>query len=355
MNGLTSCEHHLAIPGLIGYGVVGDDKLDPDQSRPITPDENDEVWVAKLVPDEPAFSPSAAPRRRIWTSLATVAISLFSILIASLVMRGLAIWVLGTEPLSLEQFVDEDGLRDALKSRLGLFLMVVVPQFGLVVPSLLAAMLSPVPFRERLGLVRGHWPAWAWIAVAAMTPLVGLASTIFSSMFMQESESLREMSEIFRTHGQGGFLVPLALMIGATPALCEELLFRGYLQTRLTRSLRPSIGIVFASVVFAAFHMDYVHALGVLPLGLFLGWVSWQSGSLFPAMLGHFVNNALSVLMISFAADIQPESVPLTAIAAVLAILACGMMGVVGVVIAAVLYGSPIQSHCVVHLDPIHS
>ncbi len=280
-------------------------------------------------------------RRRIWTSVATVAIALVCILVSSVVMRGIAIWTLGTEPMTLDQFVNEQGVRDALRSRMGLFLMVVVPQFCLVAPALFAAAISPVPFRARLGLVRGHWPIWTWFAVAAMTPLVGLFSTLLSSAFMEESESLREMAEIFRAHGQGGFLIPLALMIGATPALCEEILFRGYLQTRLTQSLRPGIGILFASVLFAAFHMDYVHALGVLPLGLFLGWVSWTSGSLFPAMVGHFINNALSVVMMTLAADLEPEDVSIPAILAVLLILSSGLLGLMGVAVAAVVYGSP--------------
>ncbi len=280
---------------------------------------------------------------RVWSSFAIVALSLFSILFFSMVMRGVTVWALGTQPFSMRQFLDDEALKDAFKSRFGLFLMVVVPQLGLVLPSLVAAVLSPVAFRERLSLVRGRWPLWAWIAAAAATPVVGLISTIVMGLFMQESESLKEMSDIFRAHGKGGFLVPLALMIGATPAICEEILFRGYVQTRLSRSLRPSIGIAFASVLFAAFHMDYVHALGVLPLGLYLGWITWQSGSLFPAMMGHFVNNALSVVLMTVAGDIDPDAayVPLPAVFAVLIVFGCGMLGAAGVVVVRVLYGPP--------------
>ena len=72
---------------------------------------------------------------------------------------------------------------------------------------------------------------------------------------------------MFRSHGQNGFLFPLALMIGATPAICEELLFRGYIQTRLVRSLGPLLGVGIASFLFAAFHLDLVHVIAVFPLG----------------------------------------------------------------------------------------
>lgn len=301
---------------------------------------DDEVILATIVPDEDEVLPR---RERVWSSFGIVALSLFSILFFSMVMRGVTVWALGTQPFSLSQFLDDEALKNAFKSRFGLFLMVVVPQLGLVLPSLVAAWLSPVAFRKRLSLVRGRWPFWAWIAAAVATPLVGLVSTILLGIFMQESESLKEMSDIFRAHGQGGFLVPLALMIGATPALCEEILFRGYVQTRLTRSLRPSIGIAFASVLFAAFHMDYVHALGVLPLGLYLGWITWQSGSLFPAMMGHFVSNALSVVLMTVAGDMDAEAtnVSLPVVFAVLTVFSCGMLGAGGVVLARVLNGPP--------------
>jgi uncharacterized protein len=316
------------------------DADDAARLNPYAVSPHDEVILAKLVSED---DKTLFRRERVWTSFGIVAVSLFSILVFSMVMRGVTVWAIGTEPFSLSQFLDDDALKEAFKSRLGLLLMVVVPQMGLVLPSLIAAMLSPVAFRKRLSLVRGRWPFWAWIAAAFVTPLVGLISTILMGLFMQESESLKEMSDIFRSHGQGGFLVPLALMIGATPALCEEILFRGYVQTRLIRSLRPSIGIAFASVLFAAFHMDYVHALGVLPLGLYLGWITWQSGSLFPAMMGHFVNNSLSVVLMTVAGDINADTtnVPIAAVIAVLSVFSFGILSALGVAIVRVQYGPP--------------
>lgn len=309
----------------------------------VAPSDTDDGMLASRLPENAAAEPLATRRERIWTSFAIVALSLVSILLFSFIMRGVTVWVLGTQPLSWNQFLDEAALKEAFRSRWGLFLLVVVPQFGLVLPSLVAAWLSPVGFCERLGLVRGRWPIWAWIAAAIMTPLIGLISTILIGLFVQESEALKELSDIFRAHVQGGFLIPLALMVGATPAVCEEILFRGYVQTRLTRSLRPSIGIAFASVLFAAFHMDYVHALGVLPLGLFLGWITWQAGSLFPAMLSHFVNNAMSVVLMSLAGGDDVASAPITpaSVLVVLGVFCSGVCGVCGVLAARILYGRP--------------
>ena len=199
----------------------------------------------------------------------------------------------------------------------------------------------PSKLAERLGLVRGHWPVWTWFAAAAATPLVGLVSSVVVGQFLSESASLKMMSEVFREHGQSGFLIPLAMMIGATPAICEELLFRGYVQTRLTRSAGPILGIVIASMLFAAFHMDIVHVIAVLPLGLFLGWVSYRSGSLFPAIIGHFVNNVVSVFAVVYAPEGQTDVLALPAIVVSISIIGLGMMGMAVVITASVLYGRP--------------
>jgi membrane protease YdiL (CAAX protease family) len=288
-----------------------------------------------------AESAEMNPRRpRWWTAFAVAAVSLAVFVATSSIMLFAAMFLVHGE-LTLELLRDEGSLQAISRSRIGLLALVVIPQLALVLPSVCAALLSPVPTRRRLGLVRGQWPIWAWIAAAAATPLVGLVSGLVTGFFLEESESLKQMSGIFREHGQTGFLIPLALMIGATPALCEELLFRGYVQTRLVASLGPAAGVIIASLLFAAFHMDLVHIIAVFPLGLFLGWLAWRSGSIFPAMCGHFVNNVISVFAVVIAPEGQTDVLSLPTVAISLAVIGAGILGMTAVAIAAILYGRP--------------
>ena len=282
-------------------------------------------------------------RPRWWTPLAISALSLGLFLITSGIMALVALFVVHGK-VTREILSDPKSLELVSQSRIGLFIVVVIPQIALVIPSLLAAACSAVPMRQRLGLVRGHWPLWAWLAAAAATPLVGMVSGVVVGLFLEESDTLKQMTQIFREHGQNGFLLPLAFMIGATPAFCEELLFRGYVQTRLTRSFGPLVGIVVASFLFAAFHLDLVHVIAVFPLGLFLGWIAWQSGSLFPAMMGHFVNNVISVVAVVLAPEADVDVLALPAITFTLAILATGVLGMAAVSVASVIYGGPKSS-----------
>ncbi|WP_182869181.1 type II CAAX endopeptidase family protein [Stieleria mannarensis] len=265
-------------------------------------------------------------RPRIWPSLVLPLISLATFLLSSLVMMVVAFFVVHGE-FSPRMMVSAEAMKTVSSSRVGLLLLVVAPQVALVMPTLIAAWLSPVGFSRRLSLIRGHWPYWAWVAAALTTPLIGWISSIAVGSLMEESESLKMMSDIFRGHGESGFLIPLALLIGATPAFCEEFLFRGYVQTRLNRRIGPALGILLSSALFAVFHMDLIHIIAVFPLGLYLGVIAWRSGSLFPAMLGHFVNNSISVFAVVLGPETQDQDPTPEMALFLLVVIALGLFG----------------------------
>lgn len=213
-------------------------------------------------------------------------------------------------PDGTELSADTSRIEELVETPLGLALMLVLPQIGMAAPAVLAAFASPVPVARRLGLVRGNWPFRLWLTAALATPLVGMISSAIVGALMGESESLEEMSSVFRLAGERGYLIPLALMVGLTPGLCEELVFRGYMQTRLTAAWGAPLAIVCTSLVFAVFHMDLVHSTAVIALGIYMGWVAWASGSVLAAMLAHFVNNFFSVLAVVLLPEAVAEGAP---------------------------------------------
>ncbi|TVP98418.1 MAG: CPBP family intramembrane metalloprotease [Planctomycetaceae bacterium] len=209
-----------------------------------------------------------------------------------------------TEQLGISD--DEGGLSDQLDrandaafGQIIIIASVVFGQLALGLVALGAAFLSPWSLPQRLGLTRGHWPLRLWFVAGLAAPSVGMLWSLILQNFVDDSESLKEMSEVFASIGSAGFAVPLAVLVGLMPGVCEELVFRGYLQTRLVKAWGPLAGLCVASVLFAGFHFDPVHVLGVLPLGFYFGWLAWSSGSIFPAMFAHFVNNLIGVLAIT--------------------------------------------------------
>ncbi len=111
-------------------------------------------------------------------------------------------------------------------------------------------------------------------------------------------EALRQLWEaLLAPRGALDYAV-LLLLLGPLPAVCEEILFRGFLQAGFVHAFEsPAKGIAVTAVVFAVFHFDPWRFIGVLALGLFLGLLAYRTGSLLPSMLAHALNNVVAIVL----------------------------------------------------------
>lgn len=88
------------------------------------------------------------------------------------------------------------------------------------------------------------------------------------------------------------------LFIGLLTAIIEEVLFRGAMQTvfiRWTRNKHVAIWIV--AILFSAFHLEFSGFIPRMFLGLLFGYFTVWSGSIWPAIWAHFVNNGTIVII----------------------------------------------------------
>jgi membrane protease YdiL (CAAX protease family) len=93
-------------------------------------------------------------------------------------------------------------------------------------------------------------------------------------------------------------LVMNIIFIAAFAAVGEELVFRGILQRLLIRGLKnPWAGIILSAFLFSFFHMQFFGFLPRLLLGILLGALYWYSGSLWTAILAHFVYDAFFITL----------------------------------------------------------
>jgi membrane protease YdiL (CAAX protease family) len=91
------------------------------------------------------------------------------------------------------------------------------------------------------------------------------------------------------------------LIIGLLAAVGEEIFFRGVLQRLFIQIFKsPWPGILFTAAVFSALHGQFMGFIPRMLLGVILGALYWYSGSLIPAIAGHFVYNGGQVLLIYF-------------------------------------------------------
>jgi sodium transport system permease protein len=101
----------------------------------------------------------------------------------------------------------------------------------------------------------------------------------------------------------GGNDVPwwqLLIGIAVLPGVCEEVLFRGLAVYAWQTRLRPAWLCVAVGAAFAFFHFDIYRMAPVFLLGVILTGVRIMSGSLFPGMLWHMVNNSLALSATAF-------------------------------------------------------
>jgi membrane protease YdiL (CAAX protease family) len=86
------------------------------------------------------------------------------------------------------------------------------------------------------------------------------------------------------------------LIIAALPGLCEEFLFRGYI-LRSLRSMGKWPAILITGVLFGILHMSPFRIVPTALLGIWMGYLAWESGSLLLPMFAHMLNNALSLFI----------------------------------------------------------
>lgn len=115
----------------------------------------------------------------------------------------------------------------------------------------------------------------------------------------EESEGLQELEN--HISGMSGWgLIPALLFVAVIPAVMEELLFRGLI-LRNTEHTAGSIAAIFlAGFVFSLFHGSPEQTVYQFILGCIFALITIRSGSILPAVLMHFINNALVVLLIHF-------------------------------------------------------
>lgn len=91
-------------------------------------------------------------------------------------------------------------------------------------------------------------------------------------------------------------------VIAIAPAICEELVFRGYIFSGLSRDARNMVGpIVLTALLFGLMHFSPANRIIVTGIaGLALTWVRWRTGSLLIPMLLHATYNGLIVSMAAF-------------------------------------------------------
>lgn len=168
--------------------------------------------------------------------------------------------------------------------------------------------LAPVN-RAFLGLNQPFAPKVAWwgaLGALALNPFlsyVGDAQIVVMSDVFGLKEETRAWRKLFdeaierlaSADGAGEFVV-VVVALALTPAVCEEIVFRGFVQRNFSRALSPAGATVWTGTLFGLYHLNPVQTLPLIAIGVYISHLRQTSGSLWACALAHFAFNFFSVL-----------------------------------------------------------
>ena len=150
-----------------------------------------------------------------------------------------------------------------------------------------------------------RWPALKWFGIALGLFILLKFLSVWLMSFLDEATveaSYRTMDGIIGT--EPWWAAGSALMVVIVAPLLEETTFRAALYQGLSRHMPRLVAAVIAVIGFAAIHVQYAFAGGaaavvttaqVTALGAVLMFLYMKSGSLWPGIAVHAVNNALTL------------------------------------------------------------
>lgn len=149
----------------------------------------------------------------------------------------------------------------------------------------------PLPqdwFRFQL---KGNWILWGIGGYLAALPLVVVVSLVNQQLWQGQGGSNPLLSLALESQDWVVLGIFFTTASFAAPVF-EEIVFRGFLLTSLTRYLPVSGAILVSSLIFATAHLSVSEILPLTTLGMVLGFVYTRSRNLLAPMLVHCLWNS---------------------------------------------------------------
>ncbi len=151
---------------------------------------------------------------------------------------------------------------------------------------------------------------WAALGVVPVGMLSGLLLwPVIEAMPWLVSKELELLVRLSRFSAPSVYLF-YALSLSVGPALSEELAFRGLILQGLRSRLGSATAVVLSALLFGVIHLDPLQGLGAFFTGLYLGYLTVRSGSIYPAIAAHGFNNLWATLESSLWQAANPQMSP---------------------------------------------
>jgi membrane protease YdiL (CAAX protease family) len=172
----------------------------------------------------------------------------------------------------------------------------VTEALAIALPAAVALAWAGVRFAPYLGLRAVSWKQLAVAAVASglnqpvVSFLTWIAHQNLPRGWVADFDAKQKMFDsIFAAQG-----VPMLVTVVIAAPFGEELFFRGFAFPALRKSWGLVAAVVASGAMFSAMHGDPIGFVGLMEIGILLAALRHWSGSLWPAVVGHAVNNGFA-------------------------------------------------------------
>jgi hypothetical protein len=147
--------------------------------------------------------------------------------------------------------------------------------------------------------------------IGAMTVLYAISRLLMYLLHQPTPKTVPTELQALAPQGALGFALWLALSISA--GICEEFVFRGYLQRQFTVLARnAAAGIVLSALVFSVGHLyeGGVRAIVIGVFGILLGVLAHLRRSLAPGMIAHAWHDIFAGVLLYLLPRLIPHTIP---------------------------------------------
>jgi sodium transport system permease protein len=178
-------------------------------------------------------------------------------------------------------------------------------QIGLMLgPTLIMAVMLTRSLRQSLRLNPprlSEFIACGLLAVYLHPTYVQFAALVSAQYPLgpETTESLQQIDSVLRSVPLWSVLLVMAIL----PALCEEIVFRGFVFAGLLQNKGVLRAVIGSAVLFGLSHGVLQQTVCATATGLLLGWLAYRTAGIACTCLFHMVHNSISMTMATFPAN----------------------------------------------------
>jgi membrane protease YdiL (CAAX protease family) len=142
------------------------------------------------------------------------------------------------------------------------------------------------------------WRNFSWQKLAAYLAIAMTGSVVvhYTVGWLNIALFSKEAHYFIFARGNVFYEMVVVLFTAVTPALFEEIAFRGYLLNILLKVVDASQAIYISAFLFAIIHLSFISLFWLIPFAIFIGYVRLKEDTLWYGICFHFAFNLAACL-----------------------------------------------------------